>query len=295
MPSSASSPAATASAISVSRLSVRFGDVQALQDVTFEIPAGSLYGLLGPNGSGKSTLLKTLIGKVRPTSGTVELGNTPTPRSAPWLGYVPQASTADSTFPITVAEVVAMGLYGARPRLRLPFRTPPAVLEALEAVSLAHLRNRQVSELSGGQQRRVMIARALVRRPKVILLDEPAAGLDVGADERLTELLRSLADSGRTVVVATHDIEAVARHYDHAALLSTRCIASGPVAEVITDAHLHEAFGRQLLIFHGDTGHHHDIEGEQGELAKGSERQLAEGNVPRRPHHDVTFHRADHD
>ena len=104
-----------------------------------------------------------------------------------------------------------------------------------------------------------MIARALVRDPEVVLLDEPAAGLDVAADEQLVSLLRSLADQGRTVMVATHDIEGVSRVYDHAALLAGHCIASGTVAETLTDEHLHEAFGRQLLVFHGEPQGHHDV------------------------------------
>jgi manganese transport system ATP-binding protein len=256
----------TAPAIAVSGLSVRFGAIEALRDVSLSIPRGSLFGLLGPNGSGKSTLLKVLVGQVPPSDGRVEFGKGGM-RNRSAVGYVPQASTADASFPVTVAEVVSMGLYGRRSRFRLPFRTPARVHEALADVSIHELRDRQVSELSGGQRRRVMIARALVREPDIVLLDEPAAGLDVGADEELTDLLRSLAGAGRTVVVATHDIEGVSRHYDDAALLAGRCIAAGTVADVLTDEHLHEAFGRQLLVFHGDPGEHHD----------------------------VTFHQADHD
>ncbi len=241
-------------AIQVTDLTVRFASVTALSDVSFGVPRGSLFGLLGPNGSGKSTLLRTLVGQVRPTSGDIRF-----PGESGRIGYVPQASSADADFPVTVAEVVGMGLYGRRSRFRMPFRTPASVIAALEAVSLADLRRRQVSELSGGQRRRVMIARALVREPDLLLLDEPAAGLDAGADEQLTRLLRSLADEGRTVVVATHDIDGVFRHFDDAALLAGRCLASGPVAEVLTDHHLHEAFGRQLMVFHGDPSHHHSV------------------------------------
>ena len=252
-------------AITLSDVSVHFGTVVALQDVTFAIPRGSLFGLLGPNGSGKSTLLKVLVGKVRATSGQVQFATVDPREAPPPLGYVPQASTAEPDFPITAGEVVAMGLYGARPRFRLPFRTPARVSQALVEVSIEDLRDRQVSELSGGQRRRVMIARALVRDPQIVLLDEPAAGLDQGADEQLTALLRSLANRGRTVVVATHDIEGVLQQYDHAALLAGRCIASGPVRDVLTDEHLHEAFGRQLLVFQEEAGGHHDVTFHQGD------------------------------
>jgi ABC-type Mn2+/Zn2+ transport system ATPase subunit len=159
-----------------------------------------------------------------------------------------------------VGEVVAMGLYGVRPRIRAPLRPVTGVAEALEQVGMAGHNRRQVHELSGGQQRRVLLARALARDPALLLLDEPAAGLDAAADEELTLTLRRLASEGRTVVVATHDIGGVAEYYDHAALLAGRLITAGQVASVLSDEHLHQAFGRQLLALHGvDHEDHHDV------------------------------------
>jgi ABC-type Mn2+/Zn2+ transport system ATPase subunit len=238
----------------------QYTELWALRDVDLHVAPGEAVGIVGENGSGKSTLLKLVMGLERPTAGTIEvLGTTPA-AARQRIGYVPQASSADWSFPITVREVVAMGLYGVRRRVRWPLRPVAGVAHALEQVGMAGHARRQVHELSGGQQRRVLLARALARDPALLLLDEPAAGLDVAADEELTLTLRRLAGEGRTVVVATHDIGGVAQYYDHAALLAGRLITEGPVVSVLRDEHLHQAFGRQLLALHGvDHEDHHDV------------------------------------
>jgi ABC-type Mn2+/Zn2+ transport system ATPase subunit len=247
-------------AASARQLCKSYGEHIALQDVTIDIPAGALYAVLGPNGSGKSTLLRILMGLEQPTEGSVEVLGGPPARARDRIGYVPQASAADWSFPITVYEVVAMGLYGVRRRVRWPMRREPRVLEALARVGMEGHGQRQIQELSGGQQRRVLLGRALARDPELLLLDEPAAGLDVAADEELTATLRTFTGNGRTVVVATHDIGGVGRYYDHAVLIARRVIADGPVAEVLRDENLHAAFGRQLLAVHGvEHDRHHDV------------------------------------
>jgi ABC-type Mn2+/Zn2+ transport system ATPase subunit len=252
--------ASTSAAVSVSGVTKVYGEHRALEDVTLSVPGGSLYAILGPNGSGKSTLLKLVMGLEAPSAGTIEVLGMAPATARRRIGYVPQASSADWSFPITVGEVVAMGLYGVRPRIRAPLRPVTGVAEALEQVGMAGHNRRQVHELSGGQQRRVLLARALARDPALLLLDEPAAGLDAAADEELTLTLRRLASEGRTVVVATHDIGGVAEYYDHAALLAGRLITAGQVASVLSDEHLHQAFGRQLLALHGvDHEDHHDV------------------------------------
>jgi len=259
-PQAETQPLAAPAAVRTVALSKAYGDRLALEDVAIAVPRGSLFAILGPNGSGKSTLLRLLMGLEEPSAGSVEvLGGSPA-AARPRVGYVPQLSSADWSFPITVAEVVAMGLYGVRRRLRLPLRHDARVPMALERVGVDALARRQVQELSGGQQRRVLLARALARNPELLLLDEPAAGLDMAADEQLTTTLRGLANEGKTVVVATHDIGGVGQFYDQAVLLSGQVIASGPVAEVLQDHNLHAAFGRQLLALHGvDHDRHHDV------------------------------------
>lgn len=253
-------PVAAQPAVRTQGVSKAYGDHLALDDVSIDVPQHSLFAVLGPNGSGKSTLLKLVMGLEEPTSGTVEVFGQPPASMRGLVGYVPQASSADWSFPVTVREVVKMGLYGVRGRLRLPFRPEPRVAAALSRVGMESLAGRQVNELSGGQQRRVLIARALARDPQLLLLDEPAAGLDAAADAELARTLRGLADEGRTVVVATHDIGGVAEQYDDAVLIACRVIAAGPVATVLDDRHLHEAFGRQLLALHGvDHEGHHDV------------------------------------
>jgi manganese/zinc/iron transport system ATP- binding protein len=177
----------------------------------------------------------------------------------PRIGYVPQSSDVQWDFPITVREVVGMGLYRRTwglGRFRPPRRD--LVDRALERMDALDLASRQPGELSGGQRRRVLLARALVRDPDLLLLDEPAAGLDQPAEEELLALLRGLADAGKTVVVATHDIAGAFETFDLALLLNRKVIAFGPARDTLTDAALHETFGRQLLSFHGH--HRHDVE-----------------------------------
>jgi len=243
-----------ADAITVTDLTAGYDSHVALERVTLHIPPGTLTGLLGPNGSGKSTLLRVLIGLLEPWSGEVRvLGRRPVD-ARPYVGYVPQVHGGAPRFPITVAEVVAMGTYH---RWRVPFRgRRGAVAAALERVGLAGYEGRLLHTLSGGQQRRVLIARALVRDPQVLLLDEPTAGLDAPSEAALLALLRELADEGRTVVVATHDLAGVRDSFDIAVLLNRRVVAAGRPDHVMLGEMLDEAFGRELLPLH-DAGRHH--------------------------------------
>lgn len=248
--------------VRVERLSAGYGRSEALSEVSFTLAGGNLVGLIGPNGSGKTTLLKTLVGLLRPWSGRVEvLGRAPA-RARERLGYMPQAETVDWNFPITVREVVAMGRYRRRWGHRLPDllrarRDRSGVVDvALEQVRAADLAGSQIGELSGGQQRRVLLARALVREPDLLLLDEPAAGLDAAAEEDLMALLLGLAETGKTLIVATHDIGSVFEHYPLTLCLNRRLLAAGPPRDVLTEETLIETFGRHLMVFHrGEHGY----------------------------------------
>ncbi len=248
------------SAIRVAGLSTGYNGRQALAGISFALPPGELVGLIGPNGSGKSTLLKALVG-LRPIwSGQVEVFGGPPARMRDRIGYMPQAEAVDWSFPITVREVVAMGLYRPRwgPRRFRSLLAPPRprIEEVLERMGVSNLAGRQIGELSVGQQRRVLLARTLVKDPDLLLLDEPAAGLDVAVEHDLMELLAGLAAAGKTLIVATHDLTSVYEFYSTTVCINRTLIAFGPPRETLTEEVLVETFGRHLIVFHrGEHGY----------------------------------------
>jgi ABC-type Mn2+/Zn2+ transport system ATPase subunit len=260
-------------AIEVESLTTGYRGHVAVEDITFSARQGRLVGLLGPNGSGKSTLLKAIIGLLPAWKGNVSVCGAPPARARRRMGYVPQVEDVDWDFPVSVRDVVGMGLYERKLGLdRFRRMDRGLIARALERMDAAHLGSRQIGELSGGQQRRVLLARALVRDPEVVLLDEPAAGLDANAEAELLRLLREMADRGKVVLVATHDIQGVYDTFDDAVLVNRTLVAAGPVRDALTDHSLHEAFGRQLITVH-DVEHHHHVEySHESEDAKPHER-----------------------
>lgn len=239
-------------AVEVTHLSAGYGRNVALDDVTFTVEQGCLAGLVGPNGSGKSTLIKVIMGLHKPWSGDVRLSGRHGPRRRPLIAYAPQSELVDWSFPVTVLDVVLMGRYGGIG----PFRRPGAddrevAIRSLDRVDMAELKDRQIGELSGGQQRRVLIARALAQQADLILLDEPVAGLDAAAQHDLLRLLEDLRKEHRTLFVATHDLSCVASDFDHAVLLNKKVVAFGRPKDVFTPELLSEAFQRHLLVLPG--------------------------------------------
>jgi ABC-type Mn2+/Zn2+ transport system ATPase subunit len=226
-----------------------YGERTVLSDVSFALRPGTLTGLIGPNGSGKSTLIKVILGLLKPWRGCVQVFGEHVRDVRARVGYMPQIELVDWSFPVTVEDLVTLGRYGQLRRLRLPSTADrAAVREALERVSLWDLRWRQIGELSGGQQRRLLLARALARSADLLLLDEPLAGLDVGAQEDLEQLLRDLVRTGSTLLVATHDLHHVAHSYDEVLCLNGRIVAQGPPETVLTEDVLLQTFGRQLVL-----------------------------------------------
>ena len=237
---------APAPSVAVADLVVSYGSAPALGGVDLTLEPGRVHGVIGMNGSGKSTLFKTMMGLVRPTSGSVELfGGAPAAaRRAQRVSYTPQSEDVDWAFPISVADVVMTGCYGRmgwRRRARPADRA--AVASALERVELTALAGRQVGALSGGQRKRTFIARGLAQGADLLVLDEPFAGVDKRSEATITTLLRDLAAEGRTVVVSTHDIVAVPQLCDSVVLLNRRVIAHGPVAQTLVPELLVRAFG----------------------------------------------------
>ena len=224
----------------------------ALKDASFTIPTGTITALVGVNGAGKSTLFKALMGFVPVAQGKVELLGQPVRAAmkAQTVAYVPQAEEVDWTFPVLVEDVVMMGRYGHMGFLRRARAVDhAAVTEALERVSMASYRHRQIGELSGGQKKRVFLARALAQDAQVILLDEPFTGVDVKTEEQIIALLRDLRAEGRVMLVATHNLGSVPEFCDRVVLVKGTVLAFGPTEEVFTPDRLRDAFGGVLRHF----------------------------------------------
>ena len=198
-------------AVRAEGLVVTLGGTRILRGIDLEVADGEVVALLGANGSGKSTLVRALVGVVPITAGRVELFECPLGRTVEWrrIGYVPQRVSAGSGVPATAGEVVASGLLTNR-RLRLPRHSAAAASAALDLVGLADQANRAVRELSGGQQQRVLIARALIRKPDLLLLDEPVAGVDLPSQQAFAQALTRLTEQGTTVLVVLHELGALA-------------------------------------------------------------------------------------
>ncbi len=252
--------------VAFDRVSAGYDGRVALTDVSLEVHPGSLLAVIGPNGAGKSTLLKLVAGLLRPSAGRVTvLGGAPG-SAAKEVAYLPQAEAVDWEFPVTVGEVVTMGRYA-----RLGFGHEPRQVDrdrvraALETVGMADAIGRQIGALSGGQRRRVFLARALAAEPELYLLDEPVTGVDARTQEDLMDVLEAEARSGKTVIATTHDLICAAQRFHEAALLNTRLVAQGPAALVLDQRLLAETYGGHVLVLPGDGGgivlddaHHHD-------------------------------------
>jgi manganese/iron transport system ATP-binding protein len=224
----------------------------ALRDASFAVPHGTITALVGVNGAGKSTLFKALMGFVPVAAGSVRLMGL-TVREAlkrSLIAYVPQSEEVDWAFPVLVEDVVMMGRYGHMGLLRRPKAADRAAVDAaLARVNMTEFRHRQIGELSGGQRKRVFLARALAQEGRVILLDEPFTGVDVTSEEQIVGLLRELRDEGRVMLVSTHNLGSVPEFCDRTILVKGTILAHGPTAEVFTRANLEAAFGGVLRHF----------------------------------------------
>nr|WP_233195617.1 metal ABC transporter ATP-binding protein [Corynebacterium sp. 13CS0277] len=215
----------------------------SLRGVTGSVRPGEGLALIGPNGAGKTTLLRGILGQCRITGTARVLGAAPghAPRGA--IGYVPQLADVDAGFPVTVRDVVAMGLVAERrPWRRLTAEQNARIDEALAHVDLAHRAQVRFGRLSGGQRQRVLLARALVARPRLVLLDEPFNGLDHPNRQALVRLVQDMKAHGVAVVASTHDVSLAEETADQVALLAGRQVAFGPLEEALTPANISEAY-----------------------------------------------------
>ena len=243
-----------AGSLRLNGVTIQYGDVTALDEVTVTVPLGVSVAVIGPNGSGKSTLLKAIAGLLSPTSGTIDSNGSD-------VAIVLQSTDVDQSLPLTVRDSVAMARY---PKLGLLGRYGPADRAAVDAavagLELTDLVDRQIHHLSGGQRQRTLVAQGLAQDAEVLLLDEPLTGLDVVSQSLIADSLDQASADGRTTIITTHSF-AEAEQRDLVMLLSNRCIAFGPPKEVLTEANLREAFGGRFIKVGNtlvlDDPHHH--------------------------------------
>ena len=258
----------------------------ALSEVTLTIMPGDFVGLLGPSGSGKTTLLRSILGVVDVYQGQVLVEGISPEKRRPRAGYVPQLETIDWSFPVTVQEAVMMGRTMDNPFLPWHRRSDlRAAGEIMERLGIGHLAGRHISELSGGQQQRVFLARALISSPRLLLLDEPTAGVDIKTRDDVMHLLHDLNHQGVAIVMTTHEINAVAAHLPSVVCLNTRVVAAGPPEEVFTPEILKLTYGADMPVIHHD-----------GLTLVAERPHLRARNARRGPLHDPTTsgHAEDH-
>lgn len=255
-------PDALGASILLRDLSVTYPNgVTAVRDASFALDPGTICALVGVNGSGKSTIFKAIMGFVKPSAGEVRLCGLPVDAALKKniVAYVPQSEDIDWNFPVLVEQVVMMGRYGHMNFLRMPSRADRyKVDQALERVGMNDWRKRQIGELSGGQKKRVFLARSLAQEGRIILLDEPFTGIDVKTEAAIIGLLRELRAAGHLMLVSTHNLGSVPDFCDHVVLLNRTVLAAGPTAEVFTRANLERAFGGVLRDFRLGGRHLHD-------------------------------------
>lgn len=236
--------------ISASHITVTYRNGHtALRDSSFETPTGSITALVGINGSGKSTLFKAIMGFVRLSRGSITVFGMPVRNALKknLVAYVPQSEDVDWNFPVLVEDVVMMGRYGHMNFLRQPKDVDyAAVTDALQRVNMLSFRKRQIGELSGGQKKRVFLARAIAQEAKVILLDEPFTGVDVKTEDQIIALLKEMRKSGAVMLVSTHNLGSVPEFCDRTVLIKGTVLGYGPTSEIFTEENLTETFGGAL-------------------------------------------------
>ncbi|NOY84058.1 MAG: metal ABC transporter ATP-binding protein [Nitrospirae bacterium] len=240
--------------IQFSHASFSYNGRVALEDLTLDLHEGEFVGVIGPNGSGKTTLLKALLGLIHPVSGALQIFDCACQalrcEHRARIGYLPQKEKVDPNYPITNLEVVMMGRYGALGLMKRPGKKDrEIVLDALDAVDMADRKDRPFGHLSGGEQQRVLIARALAQRPEILLLDEPTTGIDAPTQSRLVELIQKVhKDYHLTIVLVTHDINMISGIAETILLLKTKLHALGPPAEILTKQVLSPVYGEEVIV-----------------------------------------------
>ncbi|MDJ1183706.1 metal ABC transporter ATP-binding protein [Roseofilum casamattae] len=233
--------------ITVDNVSVTYSNARlALYNANCVVESGTITALVGPNGGGKSTLFKSIMGFLQPIQGEIAIANLPVKQAQKQqlMAYVPQSDEVDWNFPVSVFDVAIMGRYGYMNLLRIPSQKDRCLaMESLERVGMAQFRDRQIGELSGGQKKRVFLARALAQEGRAILLDEPFTGVDVKTEKQIIDLLIQLRTEGHTILVSTHDLSSISTFCDRTIFLNKTIIASGKTEDIFTEENLSLVFG----------------------------------------------------
>lgn len=241
-------------------ISYSFGNTQALKEISIKIKRGDFAAIVGPNGSGKSTLIKIGLGLLKPTNGYSNLLGVPIEHFSEWqkVGYVPQVSSGmHGRLPMTVEEIVSHGRHSRISPLAFWSSTNRSdINNVLDIVGAAHLRRSRIGELSTGQQQRVLVARALIKNPELLLLDEPIGGVDVHGEEQLYRILRELNTSGITIIMVSHDIGAVMREASTVACINQTLVFHGEPHELTKDE-LAKLYGFPVEVLLHDALHEH--------------------------------------
>jgi manganese/iron transport system ATP-binding protein len=278
-PVRAADPGALGASIVVRDLTVTYNNgFTAVQNASFDLDPGTICALVGVNGSGKSTIFRAIMGLVRPSAGAVLVCGRPVGEALKrnLVAYVPQSEEVDWNFPVLVEDVVMMGRYGHMNFLRMPSRADRyKVDEALERLGMSDYRSRQIGELSGGQKKRVFLARSLAQEGRIILLDEPFTGVDVKTEGAIIGLMRELRAAGHLMLVSTHNLGSVPDFCDEVVLINKTILAAGPTAKVFTQENLERAFGGVLRQFNlGGTALHADADTRRLTVLTDDERPL---------------------
>lgn len=237
----------------VNNISVTYRNgFNALKNASFTLPKGSITALVGINGSGKSTLFKSIMGFVSLSQGDVSILGLPIKQALKQniVAYVPQSEEIDWNFPILVEDVVMMGRYGFMGFLRRSRKKDHEMVDdALQRVNMLEYKKRQIGELSGGQKKRIFLARALAQEGQIILLDEPFTGVDIKTEDQIMDLLRELRDEGKVILVSTHNLGNIPGFCDRTILINRTILAAGETKTVFTQGNLQKAFGGTLRHF----------------------------------------------
>jgi manganese/iron transport system ATP-binding protein len=284
----------SAPTLNVQEVSVAYSNgQQALRDASFSLEGGTICALVGVNGSGKSTLFKSIMGFLKPSSGTIAINGRPVKEilKQRLVAYVPQSEEVDWQFPVSVWDVVMMGRYGAMNFLRIARAVDrKKVEESLKRVSMWEYRDRQIGELSGGQKKRVFLARALAQEGRVILLDEPFTGVDVSTEQAIIGLLQELKKAGCIILVSTHNLGSVPEFCDQVVLMNRTVLAYGPTADVFTEQNLTVAFGGLLREFQFEQSTIQDHDGRKVRVFSDDERPLVFGKDGHLEYRDRSDH-----
>ena len=236
-------------ALEIHNLSVSYDQRPVLWDIDFQLPVQKIIGIIGPNGSGKTTLIKAILGFLPIDSGYVEIFGQAIPQVRQKITYIPQRSSIDWDYPISVLEVVLMARYQAKKMFyRYTKEDREIAVNSLKKVKLLDFAHRQIGQLSGGQQQRVFIARALAQEAELYLMDEPFVGVDTITEEIILNILQELRNKKKTIIIVHHDLETVKKYFDWAVLLNTHLIAAGSIDQVFQNHFLQNTFSGQPSI-----------------------------------------------